>query len=169
MDTESDDLQIALARIPALKGLSASDIKVARLGGLTNRNYRLDTAGGTFVLRVPGAGTSEYISRTNEAHAARVTSDIGVNAPLVFFDGTLYTDDEMIRDGVGVKTGARMGHMSVSGADGTLAAFANLDVARRVFIHINTTNPILIADTPERAAVTAAGWEVAYDGMELQV
>ena len=86
MDTESDDLQIALARIPALKGLSASDIKVARLGGLTNRNYRLDTAGGTFVLRVPGAGTSEYISRTNEAHAARVTSDIGVNAPLVFFD-----------------------------------------------------------------------------------
>jgi len=90
-------------------------------------------------------------------------------APLVFFDGTLYTDDEMIRDGVGVKTGSRMGHMSVSGAQGTIAAFAELDVRRRVFIHINTTNPILIADTPERAAVAAAGWEVAYDGMQIEL
>jgi pyrroloquinoline quinone biosynthesis protein B len=75
----------------------------------------------------------------------------------------------MIRDGVGVKTGQRMGHMSVSGPDGTIAAFADLEVRRRVFIHINTTNPILIADTPERAAVEAAGWEVAYDGMQLEV
>ncbi|MBM4229035.1 MAG: pyrroloquinoline quinone biosynthesis protein PqqB, partial [Gammaproteobacteria bacterium] len=90
-------------------------------------------------------------------------------APLVFFDGTLFVDDEMIRDGVGVKTGQRMGHMSVSGPEGTLAAFAALDVKRKVFIHINTTNPILIADTPERAVVEAAGWEVARDGMHLEV
>ena len=90
-------------------------------------------------------------------------------ADLVFFDGTLYTDDEMIRDGVGVKTGNRMGHMSVSGPQGTLAAFAGLQVQRRVFIHINTTNPILIADTPERAVVEAAGWEVAYDGMQIEI
>lgn len=90
-------------------------------------------------------------------------------APLVFFDGTLFVDDEMIRDGVGVKTGKRMGHMSVSGEDGTLAAFAELGIARKVFIHINTTNPILIRDTPERAAVVAAGWEVAYDGMQLSL
>lgn len=86
MSTESDDLQNALSRIPALKGLSAADIKSDRLGGLTNRNYRLETPKGKFVLRIPGAGTSEYISRKNEAHAARVTSDIGVNAPLVYFD-----------------------------------------------------------------------------------
>ncbi len=90
-------------------------------------------------------------------------------ADLVFFDGTLFTDDEMIRDGVGVKTGQRMGHMSVSGPQGTLAAFAGLQVRRRVFIHINTTNPILIADTPERAQVEAAGWEVAYDGMQITI
>lgn len=90
-------------------------------------------------------------------------------APLVFFDGTLFVDDEMIRDGVGVKTGQRMGHMSVSGPQGTLAAFADLEVKRKVFIHINTTNPILISDTPERAIVEAAGWEVARDGMRLTV
>ncbi len=88
-------------------------------------------------------------------------------APLVFFDGTLWTDDEMIRDKVGVKTGKRMGHMSVNDADGTLAAFLNLGVKRKIFIHINTTNPILLEDSPERAACTAAGWEVSRDGMEI--
>jgi pyrroloquinoline quinone biosynthesis protein B len=90
-------------------------------------------------------------------------------AALVLFDGTLWTDDEMIRSGTGVKTGARMGHMSVFGPDGTLAAFAALDVRRKVLIHINNTNPILLDDSPERAAVNAAGWEVAYDGMEIEL
>jgi pyrroloquinoline quinone biosynthesis protein B len=88
-------------------------------------------------------------------------------APLVLFDGTLWTDDEMIRDHVGVKTGKRMGHMSVSGADGTVAAFAGLDVKRKLFININTTNPILLDDSAERAEAEAAGWEVTYDGMEI--
>ena len=88
-------------------------------------------------------------------------------AAAVFFDGTLWTDDEMIRAGLGPKTGQRMGHMSVSGPDGTLAAFAGLAVRRRILLHINNSNPILLADSPERAQVAAAGWDVAYDGMEL--
>lgn len=88
-------------------------------------------------------------------------------AALVLFDGTLWTDDEMIRSETGVKTGARMGHMSLSGPEGTLAAFAPLGVRRKVLIHINNTNPVLLDDSPERAAVWAAGWEVAYDGMEI--
>ena len=90
-------------------------------------------------------------------------------AKLVFFDGTLWVDDEMIRDGVGIKTGQRMGHMSISGEDGTLAAFKDLDVARKLFIHINTTNSVLLEDSPERAEATAAGWEVTYDGMAIEV
>ena len=88
-------------------------------------------------------------------------------ADLVFFDGTLYRDDEMIEAGLGRKTGRRMGHMSVGGDDGSLAAFRQLDVARKVFVHINNSNPILCADTPERAAVEAAGWTVAHDGLEV--
>jgi pyrroloquinoline quinone biosynthesis protein B len=88
-------------------------------------------------------------------------------AAAVFFDGTLWTDDEMIRAGLGPKTGQRMGHMSVSGPDGTLVAFAGLEVRRRILLHINNSNPILLADSPERAQVAAAGWDVAYDGMEL--
>jgi pyrroloquinoline quinone biosynthesis protein B len=101
---------------------------------------------------------------------ARMTPELADRlrgAALVLFDGTLWVDDEMIRDRVGVKTGTRMGHLSVSGPGGTLEAFRGLDVARRVFIHINTTNPILAADSPERAAVEAAGWEVACDGMHI--
>lgn len=94
--------------------------------------------------------------------AARVAG-----APLVFFDGTLWRDDEMIAAGVGAKTGARMGHMSMSGSNGSIAAFENVDVDRRVFIHINNTNPVLLDDSPERAQAEAAGWEIAYDGMEL--
>jgi pyrroloquinoline quinone biosynthesis protein B len=88
-------------------------------------------------------------------------------AALVLFDGTLWADDEMIRSETGVKTGARMGHMSLSGPNGTLAAFAPLGVRRKILIHINNTNPVLLEDSAERAAVEAAGWEVAYDGMEI--
>ena len=88
-------------------------------------------------------------------------------APLVLFDGTLWRDDEMIRENVGIKTGKRMGHMSLSGKDGTIAAFENLQVARKIFIHINTTNPVLLEDSEERAFATKADWEVSYDGMEI--
>ncbi|MCP1214880.1 pyrroloquinoline quinone biosynthesis protein PqqB [Acetobacter orientalis] len=89
-------------------------------------------------------------------------------ADLVFFDGTLWTDDEMVRAGLGAKTGKRMGHMSVADTpDGTLATFAPLHIGRKIFIHINNSNPILISDSPERQAVEQAGWEVAFDGMRV--
>jgi pyrroloquinoline quinone biosynthesis protein B len=88
-------------------------------------------------------------------------------SPLVFFDGTLWRDDELITTGVGAKTGRRMGHMSIDGPDGTVAAFADLGVRRRLLIHVNTTNPVLDEDSPERAALARSGWEVAEDGMEI--
>ena len=88
---------------------------------------------------------------------------------LVFFDGTLWQDDEMIELGVGTKTGRRMGHMSMSGEGGTIAAFRNLGVRRRIFIHINNSNPVLLEDSPERRLAEEAGWEIAYDGMEVRL
>jgi pyrroloquinoline quinone biosynthesis protein B len=87
-------------------------------------------------------------------------------ASLIMFDGTLYTDDEMIRSGTGLKTGRRMGHMPIEGSDGSLAALTDVP-GRRVYVHINNTNPILIAGSPERQRVEKAGWEVAEDGMEI--
>ncbi|MEM6847122.1 MAG: pyrroloquinoline quinone biosynthesis protein PqqB [Pseudomonadota bacterium] len=89
-------------------------------------------------------------------------------AKLVLFDGTLWADDEMIQQGVGQKTGKRMGHISMSGADGSIAAFEKLGVARKVFVHINNTNPVWRSG-PERAEAEAAGWEIAYDGMEIRL
>jgi pyrroloquinoline quinone biosynthesis protein B len=86
---------------------------------------------------------------------------------LLFFDGTLWVDDEMKTGGTGVKTGGRMGHMNVSGENGSMAALAPLEIDRKIYLHINNTNPILLSDSPERAEVEAAGFEVAYDGMRI--
>ncbi len=86
---------------------------------------------------------------------------------VLFFDGTLWRDDEMITAGTGVKTGARMGHMSISGPAGSLVAFTGVKLARKVFVHINNTNPILRDDSDEAAQVRAAGWDIGFDGMEI--
>jgi pyrroloquinoline quinone biosynthesis protein B len=88
-------------------------------------------------------------------------------ADTVMFDGTLWRDDEMIRQGLGTKTGRRMGHMSLSGVDGTLAAFAELGVRRKIVTHMNNSNPVLLDDSAERAEVVRAGWQVAFDGMRM--
>lgn len=88
-------------------------------------------------------------------------------ADLVFFDGTLWSDDELIQAGVGHKTGRRMGHISMSGPDGSLAALAPVPAGRKVYVHINNTNPVLVEGSPERRAVEGAGWDVGFDGMEL--
>jgi pyrroloquinoline quinone biosynthesis protein B len=88
-------------------------------------------------------------------------------ADLVFFDGTLWHDDEMRRAGLGEKTGKRMGHMSMSGADGTIAAFEEIRVGRKVFVHMNNTNPVNRPDSDERAQAEAAGWTVGRDGLEI--
>ncbi len=88
-------------------------------------------------------------------------------AGLVLFDGTTWTDDEMIRTGTGTKTAARMGHMAMSGPEGSIAAFDGLGVGRKVFIHINNTNPVLLEDSPECRAAEAAGWQIAHDGLEI--
>jgi len=112
-----------------------------------------------------GRATLFYVPSCAAMTPALATRLRGAEA--VFFDGTLWADDEMIRAGLGPKTGLRMGHMSVSGPDGTLAAFEGLGVKRRILLHINNSNPILLDDSPERAQVAAAGWDVAFDGMEL--
>lgn len=89
-------------------------------------------------------------------------------ADLLLFDGTVFVDDEMREAGVGSKTGRRMGHMPIAGEGGSLHGFDAAGVKDRVYIHINNTNPVLIDGSPERATVEAAGWRVAFDGMEIE-
>jgi pyrroloquinoline quinone biosynthesis protein B len=112
------------------------------------------------------AGTARLVYVPGAAAVPAPVQDRLARADIVLFDGTLYRDDEMILTGTGEKTGRRMGHMPIDGPDGTLVTLAGLS-GRRLFIHINNTNPILIEGSPERAHVTAAGWEVAEDGMEI--
>jgi pyrroloquinoline quinone biosynthesis protein B len=110
-------------------------------------------ADGKRLLYVPGAAA---VTPALMARFAR--------ADVVLFDGTLYDDNEMIASSTGTKTGRRMGHMPID--SGSLTALAGL-AARRIYVHINNTNPILIDGSPERRRVNAAGFEVAEDGMEI--
>lgn len=101
------------------------------------------------------------------AACAEVTPEIEARldgADLVFFDGTLWRDDEMLAAGLGNKTGQRMGHMAM--AD-TMPALERLAIGKRVFLHINNSNPAWRADSPERKQAGAAGWIVPADGMEI--
>jgi pyrroloquinoline quinone biosynthesis protein B len=87
-------------------------------------------------------------------------------ANVVLFDGTFFRDDEMTTTGNGTKTALQMGHIPIAGEEGSLAALAGIP-GRRIYIHINNTNPILIHGSPERIEVERQGWEIAEDGMEI--
>lgn len=87
-------------------------------------------------------------------------------ADILYFDGTLFTDDEMLKSGTGVKTGKRMGHISISGDDGSLKALEKVTVSRKVYVHINNTNPVWRKGA-ERRLVEDSGFEIAYDGKEI--
>jgi pyrroloquinoline quinone biosynthesis protein B len=97
---------------------------------------------------------------------ARIHKEIE-GAELILFDGTFWTDDELITLGISPSTARQMGHQPVSGANGSLAALAKFPLARRVYTHINNSNPILIEDSPERRVVADAGIIVGADGAEF--
>ncbi|TPW35415.1 pyrroloquinoline quinone biosynthesis protein PqqB [Oecophyllibacter saccharovorans] len=116
------------------------------------------TGGGRTLVVVPGCAeiTPSLIERARKAD-------------LFFFDGTLWRDDEMIRAGLSPKSGHRMGHVSVTGDDGPLRHFAACARPRKVLIHINNSNPVLLENSPERSQAEAAGWTVAEDGMRFHL
>jgi len=89
-------------------------------------------------------------------------------ADCVLLDGTFWTDDELVGLGISKKRARDMGHLPQSGPGGMLEVLKPLS-ARKILIHINNTNPILDEDSPERAELEAAGIEVAYDGMEIEL
>lgn len=129
-----------------------------------------EQAGDTLGLRIADKRSGEYLYFL--AACASFTPDIKrrlQGAPVVFFDGTLWRDDELIAAGLGVKTGQRMGHMAMSGEDGAMAAFADLDIGRKIFLHINNSNPVLLPDSEERQAAERAGWQIPSDGMEITI
>jgi pyrroloquinoline quinone biosynthesis protein B len=88
---------------------------------------------------------------------------------LLLIDGTFWTDDELIRVQGSGRTALDMGHIPVSGKDGTIERLSRLEGVRKVFIHMNNTNPMLNEDGDEYRQVRDAGWEIAFDGMEFEI
>jgi pyrroloquinoline quinone biosynthesis protein B len=84
-------------------------------------------------------------------------------------DGTCWRDDELIQLGMAGKTAREMGHLPINGPDGSLEQLSPLPIERKIYTHINNTNPILLEDTPERRIIEQNGMEVAVDGLELQI
>lgn len=116
-----------------------------------------DTASGGAALYAPGLGAMEPPVWSAMQSAA-----------CVLVDGTFWSDDEMVRQGLPAKRARDLGHLPQSGAGGMLEWLAKLPRAtRKILIHVNNTNPILVEDSPERAALARAGVEVAWDGMEI--
>jgi pyrroloquinoline quinone biosynthesis protein B len=160
-DGTESDIEVVPFALPGKVALYLEDDKATGPGfgtkagdtlGLHIRNRR--NGAHFFYLAACGDLTPELAERVR-------------GAPLVFFDGTLWRDDEMITQGLGTKTGERMGHMSMSGPAGTIARFASLGVGRKVFLHINNSNPALLPHSAERVELQRAGWEIPADGTEI--
>jgi pyrroloquinoline quinone biosynthesis protein B len=118
-----------------------------------------------YALAVEVKGRRLLIAPSCAEITASVRDMVG-GSDVALFDGTLFTDDELLSASAGTKTARRMGHVAISDAAGPLARFAGLGT-RLVLLHINNTNPVLIENSPQRRMVEEAGFEVAWDGMEI--
>jgi pyrroloquinoline quinone biosynthesis protein B len=121
--------------------------------------YRLtdERSGGTLVY-LPGV----------QALTPGVRAEIeGCDCLLI--DGTCWRDDELVRLGLAGKTSREMSHLPIDGPDGSLAQLPSLGARRTIYVHMNNTNPILLADSPERRILQDRGTEVATDGLEVEV
>jgi pyrroloquinoline quinone biosynthesis protein B len=127
-----------------------------------------DGAGDTLGLRIRDKATARYFYFL--AACAEVTGDLKdrlAGASLIFFDGTVWRDDELIVAGLGNKTGQGMGHIAMSGDQGAIESLKGLDIGRKIFLHINNSNPALLPASPERNMAERAGWQIPADGTEI--
>ena len=147
--------------VQALPMPGKSPLHLSELGAQPGDNVGLrlcEPARGTVLAYLPAVA----------AAAPEVTAAVE-GAGAVFFDGTFWSNDERTGRGVGTRDAADMSHWPLGGQRGSLEFLRNCGVKKRIFIHINNTNPILRDDSPERAEVEAAGVDVAFDGMELRL
>jgi len=117
-----------------------------------------DRATGGVATYVPG------LARLDDDVVARLAE-----SDVVLVDGTFWRDDELAVLGISDRSARDMGHVPLSGPGGTLETLARLERPRKVLVHVNNTNPVLLEDSPEREAVLHAGAEVAYDGLEIEL
>jgi pyrroloquinoline quinone biosynthesis protein B len=124
--------------------------------------------GDTLGLRILDKASGKYLYFL--AACADVTDDLKSRlngASAIFFDGTVWRDDELIVAGLGTKTGQGMGHIAMSGDRGAIESLDGLDIDRKMFLHINNSNPVLLHDSAERKTAERAGWQIPADGTEI--
>ena len=127
-----------------------------------------DGEGDTLGLRIADRASGKLLYFL--AACAGVTDELKsrlLGAAAVFFDGTVWRDDELIAAGLGNKTGQGMGHIAMSGERGAIESLAKLDIGRKMFLHINNSNPVLLRDSAERREAERAGWQIPADGTEI--
>jgi pyrroloquinoline quinone biosynthesis protein B len=149
-------LQVVMFAVPGKVALWLEDASM-KIGEATENTVGLEiSAAGKRLLYIPGCAA------VTDAVRDRIEG-----ADVVLFDGTMWTDAEMVRAGLGSKTARRMGHIPLSGGDGSIERLRDVPVARRIFVHINNTNPILVDGSSERMAAETSGWEIGFDGMRI--
>ncbi len=117
-----------------------------------------DTRTGKNLFYAPGLGVAE-------PHVMEYMA----NADMVLVDGTVWTDDEMSHEGISNKRAQEMGHLDQSSKGGIMEILSGMEKPRKFLIHINNTNPILNEESPQRKTLEAAGIDVSYDGMEIEL
>jgi len=177
--------------LPVTRAFAEVRVEPLAIGGSTALGYRDGCPAGLTVTAFPvPAGPPRFASEDLPGHTVgllvrddatggvcafvpgcggldRTLLDRLAGAELVLFDGTFWTDDELIALGIGQRTARAMDHLPVSGPDGSLEQLAALPARHRVYTHINNTNPMLIEDSPHRLEVERHGLTVGADGMRL--
>jgi len=139
-------------------GMTGSNARAALLGNEAVVWLILESAAGKKLAYMPN------VAKMEDSWLARLDA-----CDILLFDGTFWDDDELIRIRGGGKSAREMGHIPISGAEGSLDKFSKLTRSRKIYIHVNNTNPILDEDSRERQQVAAAGWEIAEDGWNLEL
>jgi len=170
-------IEVEVAFEPALPDGSASGIEILPFAVPGKGAWYLEGrvhpggdqgVGDTLGLRIGDKASGKYFYFL--AACANLTDDLKARlagAPLIFFDGTVWRDDELIAAGLGNKTGQGMGHIAMSGDAGAIESLAGLDIGRKIFLHINNSNPALLCDSAERKIAESAGWQIPADGTEI--
>jgi pyrroloquinoline quinone biosynthesis protein B len=177
--------------LPVTRAFAEVRVEPLAIGGSTALGYRDGCPAGLTVTAFPvPAGPPRFASEELPGHTVgllvrddatggicafvpgcggldRTLLDRLAGAELVLFDGTFWTDDELIALGIGQRTARAMDHLPVSGPDGSLEQLAALPARHRVYTHINNTNPMLIEDSPQRLEVERRGLVVGADGMRF--
>jgi pyrroloquinoline quinone biosynthesis protein B len=169
VDWQRIDLRAGTFSIPGVEGLRFTPVPISSKAPPYSPHRHDPHEGDNIGLVVEDAKGKKLFYSPGLGKIESHVKPLMAQADCLLVDGTTWTDDEMITLGIAPKTALSMGHLAQSGPGGMMEVLKPLTKPRKILIHINNTNPILNEDGPERAQLTAAGIEVSYDGMDIDL